>query len=117
MMNELEKISKDFGIIKLVQITKGDEYCIANGEERYINSSYIAGRDEIYLGIYENKELLIASFFHEIGHTLVNFINYKTVIDIEREAWKQGFDVAKKYGYNFSKETYEWADKQIETYK
>ena len=43
--------------IELIEIVAGDKYCEANGEDNYKNRSYVAGNDQIFLGIYDDEEL------------------------------------------------------------
>lgn len=117
---DLKAISISHGVNKFVQIVEGDEYCQANGIESYMAQSRIAGKDEIYLGIYDDIELKIASFFHEIGHTKITQEEYNThvIVDIERMAWERGFELAKTAHYiYFSDYVHDWAEEQINTYK
>lgn len=114
ILNDLIHISKKYGIKKFHKIEKGDQYCEWNGDDSYINKSYICGSDEIEIGIYEDEELMIASFFHEIGHITETKNNE---YNSEEKAWKIGFKLAKKHGYTFSDNTYKWCEKQLNTYK
>ena len=104
----------------VIQVVLGDAHCQANGTEEYLNHSYIASPN-IYLGIYDDEELKLASFFHELGHVLVpkDFaasVEYYSP-DVEREAWRIGFEVAKnEHGLEFSQKAHEWAEGQIQTY-
>jgi len=68
---------------------------------------------EIFIGEYENDELLLISFFHEFGHMYAIFGRLAT----ELEAWKWGIRYAKKCGISFSKKTLGWSDIQLQTYK
>lgn len=113
IIKTLSIIAKRYGIKKLVKVIRGDKLCKANGEENYINRSYICGNDRIELGIYEDEELMIASFFHEIGH-IVDTKDDK--YNSEEQAWVIGFELAKKHGYNFSENTYKWAEEQLTSY-
>lgn len=111
------KIALEYNLT-IIQVEKNDEHCIANGIDNYINRSYIAGRD-VYLGIYNNEELKVASLFHELGHTLIekDFINeFTSVYEIEKRAWDLGFLVADMYDVMFTNETYDWCLKQLNTY-
>lgn len=119
----LSQIAKDFDI-KLISITENN---IARYAKKYNiekntlkNNAYVIGDDEIILGIYEEKELRTAAFFHEIGHTLIteNFekmINYDTML-IEFQAWIEGLKVAKKYNYEFSNKTFKYILKSVNSY-
>lgn len=120
-MNRYHEICKDFGI-NLIEVQPGDENCIANGEESYIESSSIAGNDEIYLGMYQNERLRLISLFHEIGHTLVSReyiekVKYNTLY-IERKAWIEGMKVLKKYypKFKIGSEEVEYIDECLSTY-
>jgi hypothetical protein len=65
--------------------------------------------------------LKVASFFHELGHALMpddfaSSVEYYTP-DIEKEAWRVGFEEAKKeYGVDFSQKVHDWVEKQLQTY-
>ena len=115
----LKEIAEHRGI-KLIEIHPGDEYCKANGEDAYINHSFIAGRDEIELGIYDDPEKKIISFFHEVGHTMVPRRSIKRVkydtYKCEALAWKYGLRLAKYYGIEFKRETKKWAKSQLNSY-
>lgn len=113
VISSLRAIANNHGIIKFVKVESGDEYCLANGEDAYINRSYLVGSDEIYLGIYSDEQLLIASFFHELGHIIENKDNK---YNSETVAWLIGFKLAKQYGFEFTTDVYLWAIEQLSTY-
>jgi hypothetical protein len=101
-----------------VEVQLGDKYCKANGEDSYIDHSYVAG-NYIELGIYEDPEKRIVSFFHEMGHILTPKRVHKrcnTKYEIEEKAWRYGYKLAKFYGIEFNKETKKWAQEQLDTY-
>jgi len=106
--------------LNVIKVVFGDEHCQANGTEEYLNHSYLAWPD-IYLGIYDDEELKLASFFHELGHILIpdDFpasVGYYTPA-IERKAWRIGFEAAKsKHKLEFSQKVHEWVEGQIQTY-
>ena len=116
----LKEIAENKGI-SLIDCETNDKYIEAWDVSDLINKSYIIGNNEIVLGIYDDPEKRIASFFHEIGHTLVSQQSIKRVkydtLKIEKLAWKKGYDIAKFYGIKFSKDIKEWAAEQILTYK
>ena len=79
------------------------------GDEK--NHSYIAGKD-VYLGKYEDEELMVISFFHEVGHTLVEW-EYKermrfSTLMIELKAWDLGIQYALDKGLLFSDNALKW---------
>lgn len=106
--------------LRLVFVQPGDEFCKLNGQESYHNSSYIIGDEEIQLGFYDDEELQLISFFHELGHTMVSnnwrkARNYDTV-SIERECWRRGVQLARRHKIRFSKRALDWAEQQVKTY-
>jgi hypothetical protein len=110
-------ISSDYNIPIITAVQKGDTECKANGEDSYINRSYNT-HDQIWIGIYEDKEFELISFFHEVGHcaqTNEN-VNGFTYYEIEKDAWKRGYEIAEKYGITFSEDAKKWAETQLETY-
>ena len=123
MDKELTKICESYGL-NLIIIESGDVHCEANGEEQYINNSYVAGND-IYLGMYEDKDIRVASMFHEIGHTKIEHswmesINFDTVV-IETEAWRLGLKEAEKFGHGINpsgdEHIFEYIVTCLQTYK
>lgn len=113
VLSSLRAIARKYGIKKLVKVKSGDKYCLANGEDTYLNSSYLIGGDEVHVGIYDDEELLIASFFHELGHIVENKNNK---YNSETVAWLNGFKLAKQHGYTFTEKVYLWAIEQLSTY-
>lgn len=114
------KICEKYKII-LHEVKIGDKYCIANGNDNYINHSCCAGKTEIWLGIYENEELKTLSFFHELSHCLdpidwsVN-ANEFTAYSQEKFIWYVTYVLAERYNIYFSIGAKKWAEKQLETY-
>lgn len=84
------------------------------------NCSWSIGSDEIWIGLYDDEEKMLISFFHELGHFCLTqgFIkswNYNTLI-IELECWKIGIDLAKEYKIFFSDNAIKWGYEQALTY-
>jgi len=84
-----------------------------------VNDCAVAG-DEIFVGKYEDPELLLISFFHEHGHRLV-LMSYKKIVHynrllIELEAWHLGLKTAAALGYFFTDEAIQWAYNKALTY-
>lgn len=120
---KIKKIAQDFDI-KVVNITKNNiekyskKYSIDKNDLK--NNAYIIGDDEIILGIFQNPEIKTATFFHEIGHTLVTkhfarLINYDVML-IEYQAWIEGLRVAKKYNYTFSNNVFKYILESLNSY-
>jgi len=114
----IKEIADYYGV-ELVEIQPGDSFCKANGEDTYINRSFVAGK-YIELGIYADPEKRLVSFFHEMGHILTpKGVNNKcrTKYQVEEKAWKYGYKLAKSFGIEFNKDTKQWAKEQLNGYK
>lgn len=117
-----KQIAKDFDLT-LINVTNKNIKKIALKYEVEISDlkeNAIIEHDEIILGIYDDNELRIAAFFHEIGHTLITERYEKLVNNdqmlIEYQAWIEGLKIAKKYGYMFSDKTFKYILKSINSY-
>jgi len=118
----MERICNLYGI-SLTLIKPEDQYCSANGEDIYLESSSCSGPlgegGNICLGIYENLEFRLLSFFHEMGH-LMETLKYDGGFSsylYESRAWSLGYLLAEAYGITFSDEAKAWGRDQLETYK
>ena len=87
------------------------------------NRGASAGKD-IYLGEFDNEEIELVAFFHELGHVLSNELVCKrgrtfTKLSGEGLAWELGLGIAFEYGYKWDYYSYvmEWAREQFRTYK
>lgn len=108
--------------VNVIEVQEGDEHCKANGVDKYINCSYCSN-DEIYLGIYDDQELKLLSFFHELGH-LKDTTDWDWELDtrknaqykIEQRAWEIGYEIALLNHIEFSDKAKQWALEQLETY-
>ena len=81
------------------------------GYDDFVNRSFIIGNDEIVLGIYEDRELLFISFFHELGHRLVEGVspwNPLSKFRVELHCWDLALQEAQKHGIEFSDKTVGW---------
>jgi len=99
-MIDYQKICEEYGII-LHQVVPGDKWCKMEGEDHYINRSFCAGRDEIWLGIYDDPDWKTASFFHEMGHCLTQqeWNDEMLKFHYELDAWLVGLQLGQEYGY------------------
>lgn len=112
MINKIYKIAEinDPFYSKLIQETCTElQINLHKGDEK--NQSFIAGKD-IFLGKYEDEELMIISFFHEVGHILVKW-KYKkrtrlNTLMIELKAWDLGIQYALNKGLLFSDNALKW---------
>lgn len=97
--------------IDLIDVAINTDYPsnVSMPEDHFANRSFCIGPNTVILGIYEDAELRLASFFHEVGH-LVNKDGDQL------GAWGTGLDLAASLGVVFSKETLSWCQKQAKTY-
>ena len=102
--------------IRLHLINKGDEFCEANGEDIYVNTSYSDGH-KIWLGIFDNKELRNLSLIHEIAHCLIDDEKFESIYELEKVVWAKTYEICDECEMTFSKEAKSWAKKQLNTYK
>jgi len=92
------------------------------------NASYCHGRlgrkPAIVLGRYSDPELLLISFFHEVGHMLIEREEGPALAklcsypkwELERRAWLRGLWFAEQRGIHFGSQAISWAAIQLETY-
>lgn len=107
----IQLIAKDYN----VSIQRDTENC----ED---NHGASAGKD-IYLGNFNDPEIEIVAFFHELGHALSNKLVCKrgstmTKLSAEGLAWELGLGIAFDYGYEWDYYNYVmvWAREQFKTY-
>ena len=110
--------------IKLTDVTIDSDYIKRAGmvgcEESFKNKSYSCC-GELILGNYDNPELKLISFFHELGHN--SLISQESLedeliskMDTELECWRIGIAFAKKRNITFSEDAVAWGYKQAITY-
>ena len=88
----INKFKERFSL-KVHLVKPNDEWCKANGEDAYMNSSTCC-MGEVWIGIYDkdDSDLLIFSFFHEIGH-LINVKEFDSTKEYELDAWNTAIDI------------------------
>lgn len=99
-------------------VERGDKFCEDNGENSYVEHSYIAGK-EIFLGFYEDEELELISAFHEIGHRIIprwSWKEYQSTLLLELDCWRLGILEARKFDVLFSDKAIEWGYRQALSY-
>lgn len=86
------------------------------------NFAAYAGKKHIFMGTFDDPDIFITAFFHELGHC-VNARLRRTNCHLcklsnEGAAWEMGFHLAKKYGFDWDYDSKErkWARKQLQTY-
>lgn len=112
----LESIARRFEI-NLVDMAKDPGNTSPEDIEAfYINRSN-AGCYEIILGIYQDPDLRLVSFFHELGHLIAPPLGPDPELyDREFQAWRVGLMFALVEGYRAPPAALEWADLQLESY-
>ena len=120
---DTRKIAKDYGL-NVVHVNKNNIGRVAEkydiDKKNLKNNAYVIDNEDIILGIFDDKDLKIASFFHEIGHTLIKesfekLVNKNNML-IESQAWIEGLRIAKKYGVKFSDKMFNYIMDSINTY-
>lgn len=111
----IQQIIKDYSVIKFVFIQSGDEYCQANGEQLYINNCYIS-LNELYVGIYEDKNLMVMGILHQIGHLIQSNNMCFTKYQQEIHAWNQAYKLTKRYSIQITPEIKKYVQKCLESY-
>ena len=115
-----QEIGLRYGIT-VYKVERGDKWWKANGPDAYLNESACAGRDEIWVGVYDNKDEEIASFFHELGHCIspnmgdFHHTEY-SIFHVELDAWMVGLIEAYKYKYLMKPSTFKYMVKCLESY-
>lgn len=87
-----------------------------NGPE---DQAFILGGDEIVIGKYEDSELALISFFHELGHaTQADYYkyNYGTFL-CELDCWYRGIHLARhEHNIIFTDKAIKWGYEQAMLY-
>ena len=85
------------------------------------NYGSCAGK-EIFLGNFDDPEIELIAFFHELGHTLSSTVCKRgcvmTRISGEGLAWELGLGIAFEHGYEWDYDSHvmKWAREQFATY-
>lgn len=102
--------------VKLIDVAVTTDYhkTVNMPEETFIEHSCNIG-DEIIIGLYNNPERRLVSFFHEVGHTLYEG-DAKNKYDQECRAWQACFRLLKEEKIPVTEETTRWCREQLKTY-
>ncbi len=89
----------------------------------YCEMNHAASADgEIFLGDFNNPEIEIGAFFHELGHIMIGREMrrgfYMSKISQEGWAWEKGLELAHENGFEWSYEgnIHKWARQQLRSY-
>jgi len=96
-----------------VHVIINRDYFIEAGmhPDDFVDRSFSIKADRtIIIGIYNNPEKELISFFHELAHILYPDYN-------ERETWREGIKIAERNQLIFDADTLKWAIEQCDSYK
>lgn len=104
-------IASQYGV-KLKYLTK--KFC----EDYDMRNKSSSSSGEIMLGIYDDKELQVLSFFHELGHCIDRrFIAIQSNVGDEFHAWTVAWRISREdYDIGWSDKAILWAMDQVRTY-
>lgn len=115
--------------LTIIFVKEGDKWCKTNGVETYLNRSFSCGKT-IWLGIYEDKQLRLASLFHEVGHFLIEKCEKQTLLSdgsrthypcsertLERCAWEYGERIAKRFKVTFGEKELKFKELCLNSYE
>jgi hypothetical protein len=86
------------------------------------NQGASCGTDKIFLGEFDDPDIELAAFFHELGHVKAAGMSprkhWLTVISSEAFAWELGLDLAYENGYHWEDDSkeYQYAKKCLLSY-
>ncbi len=103
--------------IEIAFVEPGDKYIQANGLDTYDNRSYCIGKDKIVVGIYEDDELFLVSFYHELAHCLFDYDRNTSIYAFEQAVWENTFKLLEEHDYKISDNTAVWCLEQLNSYK
>lgn len=116
---DYQKIGSHYGIT-VHKIERDHELWELEGEGVHLKRSFCAGRDEIWIGVYDDEDSEIAAFFHELGHCISpNLSEYdpkNLKFHYELDAWMVGLIEAYKWGYTMNPSTFKYMTECIESY-
>jgi len=115
----IETICRKYGIDLVdVEIERDYHQVVNMPEDHFINHSFsIDG--QIILGIYEDAELRLASFLHELGHKRWRCIksDFSSLRFFDEVfAWNYAMRFIQKHGIIISNRTKQWCRTQLLTY-
>ena len=108
--NKIDQISEEYNVT-LIKIKKGDKWCKKQGLSHYLNSSYCFD-ETIRLGIYDDEEIKIISFFIMLGRIKMDRTTLRkgyNRYDVENKALSTGRIIALENGVSFHKRAIEWS--------
>jgi len=110
---QIERVAKGCKI-KLTFVKPDDAYCMTDGEDFYKNKCILkvdVKTNGIIVGLFEDENRMLASFFHQVGHTIIDRSTIETS-DVEKEAIKRGDFLAEVHGITLDKAALAWVRSQ-----
>lgn len=81
------------------------------------------GDKEIFMGMFDDADILTIAFFHELAHCLShNVLSHRkycsSILADEGFAWEYGFELASQYGctWDIKHKVYKYAEKNLLSY-
>ena len=110
-------------ISKLQRIAEKNNVKVTfNSEMETPNYGSSAG-NEMWLGLFKDKDLLTIAFFHELAHCLYTKVlphnKYcSSILAQEGFCWEYGFELAAQYGFEWDikHRVYEYAERMLWSY-
>lgn len=119
MDKNFESIKNFIETTYLVKVNLAPENVVK--DYKVYNKCYLVGDDEIYVGKYDDEELITCSVLHELGHVLISESRMKELnldrYKIEKECWLIGIKKGKQTGIYFSIKEYRFMISCLNTYK
>lgn len=110
-----ERIYKLADILK-VKVQRDTENCP--------NNQGASAGDDIYLGKFDDENIELVAFFHEVGHIKQREVIRKreyllSTISSEGLAWELGLGIASEHGFiwDYNSNEMQWAREQLKTYR
>ena len=106
----------------IVHIANLYEVSVIRDVENCGKNSGACSGNMIYLGEFNDPQIELMAFFHELGHheanKLVKGRSYMSKLSCEGTAWELGLGIAANYGYKYENNhpAIIWARKQLRSY-
>ncbi len=109
---------------KIKHIAKMFKVTVCRDIENCDNNTAFCAGNEIFIGKFDDSEIELAAFFHELGHyVMVSTVlcgrpHTMSKLSCEGTAWEVGFSIAHQYGYTwgYDHKVMKWARKQFSSY-
>lgn len=108
---------------EIIKIAKDKDVFIVRDTDNCGKNYGASAGNDIFLGEFDDPEIELAAFFHELGHALMNKLILKrgcvmSTLSGEGTAWELGLGIAFEYGHKWEHDSHvmKWARKQLRSY-